>query len=253
MTLPSRTQEGASAKNEPGREEGAASVDLQNTFIVWRAKSGDRQGEWLDFSLANRPRRAPKDATTVTLTPKEAAYLRQSWPMEKGLDPAARAPRAETRAWFLLATEDERAALIAEHEAVADAAELAAREEQAEREAQAAAERQRLAAEIESFRPKFTAIGHEFGFDMHVRMWQKDGLSGEAILIRLPGLLEKRTAEYERQRTRDEYADRFHDGKSRAARDYVSYQTSGHEPDMIAFMRAALAQGTNVPSQMTVS
>jgi hypothetical protein len=102
----------------PKRDEGVVDgfsrpeADPGNTFILWQAKSGPRKGTWVEYTLARPPRHRPKDARQVTLTPGEAQFMRESWPMVRALAPAARAERAAQRAKYLLMDTAERNVLV---------------------------------------------------------------------------------------------------------------------------------------------
>jgi hypothetical protein len=119
----SQAHEETTTQPNPQREEGAGclppgEVDLaglthpENVFVTWQAKSGARAGEWVDFSLDNSPRHMPKGVRPVVLTPEEAKYLRESWPLGVKVPAAVRAERAEQRAQFLLMDPAERHALV---------------------------------------------------------------------------------------------------------------------------------------------
>lgn len=89
-------------ENNPERE-GEKGIDPDNTYRVWRT----RDGNWAYFSLARPPKHGwPKKYTEVALSPAEARFMWTEWP--KGSP-----DRHDRHVAFLLATEDERAALMA--------------------------------------------------------------------------------------------------------------------------------------------
>ncbi|HUN30392.1 MAG TPA: hypothetical protein VMU95_00115 [Trebonia sp.] len=155
--------DGQSQGEEPhqGEIEIATNPSLFNTYVVRTYASGKQAYARYD----RRPGLSSKKVTgekLIRLTPDEESWLWYIWPAKSPEPPETRAARIS----YLLATEDERAALIEQHEAQEEAAREEHECEEAERAAKAAQEREehaaRVRAEREAAQAEFDRLVPEF-------------------------------------------------------------------------------------------
>jgi hypothetical protein len=128
-------------------------------------------------------------------------------------------------------------------------------DEQRERDEQ----EKRAENEINSWLPRFEAVGvSDNFFRSQIKEFRRNGRTDEEILDRLPKWLAKMTAKHaervaaeaeaeverrENERIHDEYADKFHGGKRRAAHRHAYNETDGRNAEVYAYMRKALETG----------
>lgn len=207
LTVPAGDEQTPGPEDQSGETERDAS-DPFNTYLV-RTYSSGKQAYARSSRASGLAAKSVASDRSVVLSPDEAAWMWWIWPAESPERPDTR----RARIGFLLATEDERAALIEEAKAEYDA------EEAADREKEAAAEEQRRAEEQQ--RPEKA---------------EKDRADRERQRAA------KRAQDEETIRLWAEYADRFHDGSINRAKRHAYGETDGRPGSMQQYMREALGR-----------